>query len=185
MRAVFILTLCLFASLSWAAPQGYWLDTARSTVGFTYSFQGSPTQGSMPVKSADITLDLDNLPNSRVRVTLDAAGAKAGFIFATQAMKDAKVLNTKQFPEIIFTSSGVAGTLSAATVSGNLTVRGVTRPITLRAGLFRQRGTDLRDRRNLAVLLTGKISRSAFGATGYPGMVGDTIDLRILARITR
>lgn len=185
MRLIFTLLLCLTATLSMAAPQAYRLDTARSIVGFSYDFEGSPNQGKMPVKSADITLDLENLPASRVRVTLDAAAARAGFLFATQAMKDAKVLNTRAFPEITFRSTSITGDLTAAKVQGNLTVRGVTRPVTLTAGLYRQRGTAPDDRRNLAVLLTGQISRSAFGATGYAGMVGDTISLRILAQITR
>lgn len=185
MRYMLAFILCLTAALSMAAPQAYRLDTARSIVGFSYDFEGNPNQGTMPVKSAEITLDLDNLPASRVRVTLDAAGARAGFFFATQAMKDAKVLNTRSFPEITFRSSTLTGDLSGATVQGDLTVRGVTRPITLDARLYRQRGTDPNDRRNLAVLLTGQISRSAFGATGYSAMVGDIIGLRIIARITR
>jgi polyisoprenoid-binding protein YceI len=185
MRQIFTLLLCLAATVSMAAPQAYRLDTERSIVGFSYEFEGNPNQGTMPLKSADIMLDLDNLPASRVRVTLDATGARAGFLFATQAMKDAKVLNTRAFPEITFRSTAITGDLTAAKVQGNLTVRGVTRPVTLSAGLYRQRGTAPDDRRNLAVLLTGQISRSAFGATGYAGMVGDTIGLRIVARITR
>lgn len=185
MRHIFTLLLCLTATLSMAAPQAYRLDTARSTVGFTYDFEGSPTQGTMPVKSADITLNLDNLPASQLRVTLDAAGAQAGFLLATQVMKDTEVLNTNRFPDITFRSTSLVGDLSGAKVQGDLTVRGLTRPITLNARLYRQRGTDPSDHRNLVVLLTGHFSRSAFGATGYAGMVGDTISLRIIARITR
>lgn len=185
MRYLIALVLTLAASLSMAAPQAYRLDTARSSVGFTYAIEGSAAQGTMPVKSADVTLDLDNLSQSRVHVTLDAESARAGFILATQAMKDAKVLHTRRFPEIIFRSTTITGDLSGATVTGDLTLRGVTRPVTLTVGLYRQRGTEPLDRRNLVVLLTGEISRAAFGATGYAGMVDDTIGLRILARITR
>lgn len=57
--------------------------------------------------------------------------------------------------------------------------------MTLDAGLYRQRGTQPGDRNNLTVLLTGGVSRSAFGATGYAGLVGDRIGIRILARITK
>ncbi|WP_306153076.1 YceI family protein [Roseovarius sp. MMSF_3281] len=185
MRNLLALALILTATLSMAAPQAYRLDTARSTVGFSYDIDGAAAQGTMPVKSAEITLDLDNLPNSRVHVTLDATGARAGFIIATQAMKDPKVLNTKAFPEIIFRSTAVTGDLSGAKVQGDLTLRGVTRPVMLDARLYRPRGTAPNDRRNLAVLLTGRISRAAFGASGYSGMVGDTIGLRIIARISR
>ena len=139
----------------------------------------------MPVSSADLLIDLDNLPASRVLVTLNAAGARAGFIFATEAMKSRKVLYTARFPEIHFRSTRIVGDLRGAKVTGDLTVRGVTRQVVLDARLFRQRGTEPQDRRNLLVELTGAIPRSAFGANGYPNLVGDEISLRIIARITR
>ena len=55
--------------------------------------------------------------------------------------------------------------------------------LTLKAGLYRQQGTARTDRDNLVVLLTGEVSRSAFGASGYPNMVGDRIGLRVVAVI--
>ena len=64
-------------------------------------------------------------------------------------------------------------------------MRGITRAVTLDAGLYRQRGTQPGDRDNLTVLLTGSVSRSAFGATGYAGLVGDLIGIRIVARIAK
>ncbi|HKK86371.1 MAG TPA: hypothetical protein VJ942_12715, partial [Roseovarius sp.] len=75
MRYMLAFILCLTAALGMAAPQAYRLDAARSSVGFTYAIDGSAAQGTMPVKSADVALDLDNLPKSRVHVTLDAASA--------------------------------------------------------------------------------------------------------------
>jgi len=182
-----ILTL-IFAVLAlpaFAAPEAYRLNAAQSIVGFTYKFQGNPTQGRMPVKAANMVLDLDNVPNSTVEVTLNASRAKAGFLFATQTMRGPEVLYTDQFPEIQFRSTTIRGDLRGADVTGNLTVRGVTRPVTLRAGLYRQSGTEAGDRSRLIVQLTGSISRAAFGADGFPGFVDDRIDLNIIARIEK
>ncbi len=64
-----------------------------------------------------------------------------------------------------------------------VTIRGVTKPLTLNAVFYRQKGSAPKDLSKLSILLTGSISRAAFGATGYPKLVGDRIDLRILARI--
>lgn len=182
-----ILTLifALLALPAFAAPEAYRLNAAQSVVGFTYMFQGNPNQGRMPVKSARMVLDLDNVPNSTVDVTLNADRAKAGFIFATQTMKGPQVLNTAQFPEIRFRSTSITGDLRGARVTGDLTVRGVTRPVTLQAGLYRQSGTEVGDRSRLIVQLTGTISRAAFGAGGFPGFVDDPIDLNIIARIEK
>lgn len=179
------LALCLITAQASAAPEAYRLDVARSTVGFAYDFGQGDNRGTMPVKSADIRVDLRNPGASQVNVTLDARGARAGFIFATQAMKGPDVLDTARYPEITFRSTRVTGTLQAAKVEGQLTVRGATRPVTLTAGLYRQRGTDPDDLDHLTILLSGQIDRHAFGASGFAGMVGPVIALRIVARIER
>ena len=168
-----------------AKPEAYRLNAAQSVVAFSYLFQGNPNQGRMPVKNARMLLDLGNVPASNVEVTLDARGAKAGFLFATQAMKGPTVLGTDRFPEIHFQSTKITGDLSGAVVEGDLTLRDVTRPVTLRAGLYRQEGTERGDRSKLIVQLTGTVSRAAFGADGFPGFVSDEIELNIIARIEK
>lgn len=182
---VIALLLALLALPALAAPEAYRLDAARSVVGFTYEFEGAPKEGRMPVKAAAITLDLDAVAQSRVDVTLDVTGAQAGFIFATEAMKSAKVLDARQHPTIRFRSTSVTGTLARATVRGQLTIRGVTRPVTLQAGLYRRRDSDPARLDQLLIRLTGSVSRAAFGADGFPGYVGDRIELDILARIEK
>jgi len=182
-----ILLLCLtfLAAPAWSEPQIYRLDVEQSDVGFTYTFEGGEKRGTMPVQSAEMRIDLDNVPASQVNVTLNPSKARAGFIFATQMMKGPEVLDTGNHPTIQFRSTSVKGDLSGATVIGDLTVRGVTRPVTLQAGLFRQRGTEVGDRDNLTILLTGAIDRNDFGAGGFGSYVGPTIGLRIVARISR
>lgn len=179
------LLLCLVAGFATAAPQPYSLNTTRSTVGFTYGFGEALKKGEMPVKSANMQIDLKNVSASHIDVDLDASGARAGFFFATRAMKGPEVLDTARFPTIRFKSTRITGSLLKATVMGDLTVRGITRPVTLNAALYRQRGTDPDDLDNLTVLLTGAISRSAFGASGFSNYVGDRIGLRIIARIEK
>ena len=185
MMRVFLILLCLSQAPALAAPESYRLDASRSTVDFTYNLDGAAKTGRMPVRSADLLLDLDNVSASRVLVTLNAHAARAGFILATEAMKSRHVLDTARFPDIHFRSTRIRGDLRNATITGTLTLRGVTRPVTLEARLFRQRGTRANDRSNLVVELTGDISRSAFGANGYGDFVGDRIRLRIIARISR
>ena len=55
----------------------------------------------------------------------------------------------------------------------------------LRAQLYRQNGTEVGDRDRMAIVVTGSLSRAAFGADGWSGMAGDRVDLTILARIRR
>lgn len=168
-----------------AEPVPYDLQPELSTVGFSYTLNGARIQGRMPVASADILLDLDRPERSRVRAVINAAGADAGPWYANDAMKGPDVLDTPRFPEIVFASTRIEGTLKGGTVDGNITIRGVTRPITLDARFYRQSGTELTDRSRLQIVLRGQISRQAFGASGYGGLVGDKIDLIIVARIRR
>nr|WP_241188220.1 YceI family protein [Pseudohalocynthiibacter aestuariivivens] len=168
-----------------AAPELYRLDTARSQVDFELDMDGTAQSGTMPIKTARMMIDLENVQRSTVHVTLDAQAAQTGVAFVTGMMKGPEVLDTANFPEIHFQSTRIIGDLQGASVTGNLTIRGVTHPVTLKAGVFRQRGTDASNRDKLTVLLSGTISRDAFGAGGYPGFVGDRIGLRIVAQIEK
>ena len=179
------LALCLITTQAPAAPEAYRLDTARSSVGFTYRLGQAETAGTMPVRAAEMWIDLGNPSASRVTVTLDASAARAGVFFATEAMRGPQVLDTARHPVITFRSTRITGTLQAARIEGRVTLRGVTRPITLDAGLYRQRGTRADDLDHLTVLLTGQIDRHDFGASGFADLVGPMIDLRIVARIER
>ena len=184
LRIILVLAALIAAPLR-AEPVPYALEGAKSKVGFTYAFSGKTTEGTMPVRAADLLIDLADISKSRIDVTLDPSRAKAGFVFATDAMKGPKVLDTARHPRIRFIARRITGDLSGAKVAGDLTVRGVTRPVTLDARLYRQQGTAADDLRRLSVLLTGSIDRRDFGAEGFPDLVGPTIGLRILARMER
>ncbi len=185
MRILTALLLTLLASPSLAAPERYTLDMENSIVGFGYVFGGNTNQGTMPVAGAQITLDLDAPANSEVRATIDAAGAQAGVFLATQAMRGSSVLDTATFPTIRFASTKITPTGDTARVDGMLTIRDVTRPVSLTARIYRQQGTTEGDRSRLSIHLKGSVSRKAFGAGGFPDLVADEITLDILTRITR
>lgn len=181
----FLISLfCLIALATGAAaaPRSYDLDHAQSKVIFTWFLGQDAVQGLMPVKTADLRLDFDRAANSVIDVSLDAAAARAGFAFATGAMKGPQVLDAKAHPEIRFRSTKVVGRGAGAQVLGDLTIRGVTRPTTFDVALFKGGGDPAEGR--LAVQITGSVNRSEFGATGWPDMVSDRIDFNILAYVT-
>jgi polyisoprenoid-binding protein YceI len=186
MRIFPLLALLVAIAIPAAAePLPYRLQAELSTVGFAYAMAGQAVNGRMPVESADIVLDFDRPSNSRVTAVMRADRADAGPDYATLAMKSAEVLDAAAHPTITFRSTSVTETPTGAVVDGEITIRGVTRPITLEAQFFRQRGTEAGDRSRMSIVLKGAISRQAFGAAGYGGLVGDRIDLTILARIER
>lgn len=168
-----------------AAPVAYDLQPDASNVAFETDFGAQKITGNIPLDSADLLIDFDRLANCRIDVTLNAAKAGASFPFAAGALKGASVLDTRDHPKMRFASTSVAAAGTGARVKGNLTIRGVTRPVTLNAQIWRQKGTEEGDHSRLTIRLTGKINRSDFGATGWANMVSDTVRITITARITR
>lgn len=179
-----ILILALGLALpAQAATTAYALDPEASTVAFETDFGPDLITGSIPLRLADLTLDFDDVRNCTVAVELDVTGAKASFPFAAQALKGPKVLDAKAHPRMVFHSTSVKRAGAAADVTGDLTIRGVTKPVTLRAEIFRPKGSAEGDNSHLTVRLTGRVNRSDFGATGWSDMVGDEVRIIITARI--
>ena len=179
--AAFVLLLA--PTLAAAAPQSYRLDPAASTVSFEVGFGPDKITGTMPILSADMTLDFERPADSRVAVTLDAAGAAASFPFATQALTGPTVLATADHPTISFETTefrAQPGPGAKAEIDGTLTIRGVAQPVTLDAEIFRQKdgGPDA-----LTVQMDTDVSRAAFGASGWADMVGDEVRISIVARL--
>ncbi|MEM7471219.1 MAG: YceI family protein [Pseudomonadota bacterium] len=190
LKLLTIVSALLLPAALLAAPTAYALEPDKSQVGFVFTLNAAEARGEMPVTASDIAIDLQNLSRSRVDVTVDVRRAKTGLFFATEALKGASVLNARAHPTIRFTSTRVrlngAGRISdGAKIDGNLTIRGVTRPVTLNAALFRQRGTDPNDLSRLSFRLNGTVSRSDFGANGYGNIVDDAVRLDIVARVRR
>lgn len=178
--------LVVYCSQALADPSDYALQIDRSRVGFVYVLNNTAMSGTMPVSRAEISFDFDRPGNSRISVSVDASQARAGAVFADEALKGQSVLWTDRFPEITFESSDVRRDgQGGAVMTGTLTVRGVTQPQTFTAQLFRPAGQAAGDRSELTIRLKGSLSRSAFGASGYASFVGDTVDLDIQAYITR
>lgn len=173
-----------------AAASQYVLDPDQSKVEFRFRLNGIWHRGRMPIATSSLIIDPNRLAETQVSVSLNARAAKTGFIFATQAMTGSTVLNTAQFPTIRFLSQhielGPQGRLSGgARVVGDLTLRDVTRSISLQAALHRLPGSTATDLNRLSFSLTGSLSRRAFGASGFSALVHDQIRLNIHASLLK
>ena len=184
-RLILVTALVATQSAAAAAPATYALEPENSSVGFETDFGIDKITGRMPVTRADLTLDFDKVAASTVAVTLNVAGADASFPFAAQALKGPKVLDAAQYPTMTFQSTSVRTKGEGAEVQGLLTIRGIAKPVTMQAEIYRQKGSDAGDLSHLTIRMRGAVMRSDFGATGWSDMVGDQVRLDILARIAR
>lgn len=191
-RRTMIAGLVAWPAIGAAKPNliPYTLAPNGTSVGFTFDLSGVAQSGTMPIQSANIQLDTKRLQNSKVDVILNVAAARTRLPFARGPMLGESVLNADAHPTIRFTSTkiqlGPGGRISdGASIRGDLTVRGITRPVTLDAALYRAPGSAADDLDALSIQLTGALDRHAYGASGYPDLVDETVGLNIMAQITR
>ena len=184
MRWIAFCLIATFATASLGAPVAYQLDSERTEVGFTWYMGPDGIVGRIPVKRAELEIDFDQLSSSTISVTLDATSARAGFVFATQALRGPRMFDTENHPDIQFVGKEIIREGSKGIISGDLIVRGVTRTQTMEAEFFRQKGQAQGDLSAIVVILSGSVNRHDFGASGWPDMVGDTVDLKIVAYLS-
>lgn len=187
-RHLLFLAAAVCARPALAAPRRYALVTETSQVSFSFTLNGTPQTGTVPVADADIRVDPTNLASSSAAVSADIRGVRTGFLFITEALLSPAVLDAQNHPVVSFRSTrvrlGAGGRISdGATIEGDLTLRGVTRTIALNAVLSRPTGSRPDDLSTLFIDLDGRLDRRDFGASGYPQMVAPEVILDIRAEI--
>lgn len=136
--------------------------------------------------SFDSTINLDpkTPTNSTVSVTIDPRSVRTDFPFPEKEDFDKviaeKVLQAGQFPTITFQSTGLTATgATTGKLAGNLTLMGVTKPVTLDVTLNGAKEHPMRKVPVLGFSATGSFKRSDFGSTFLQGPIGDEITVLI------
>ncbi|HJP72503.1 MAG TPA: YceI family protein [Candidatus Limnocylindria bacterium] len=142
------------------------LDPAHSSVTFSAKHMMVTTvRGSMKIRDFDLDLDLDNPEASSVRVSLDAASIDTGQQMRDDHLRSADFLKADEFPTIDFVSTRVVRTGDdSGDLHGDLTIRGVTRPIVLKAD-FGGIVPNMQGGQRGAFSASAKINREDFGLT--------------------
>ncbi len=133
-RAV-ALSLMIAAPTAWAqAAETYYTDQGHTEVRFGWSHAGVSMQsGEFTTAKGKLVLDPDNPEQSSVTVTIDAASISTGFGPLDDHIKSKDFLEVETYPEITFVSTSVKKTGdTTADVMGDLTIHGVTKPVTLK-----------------------------------------------------
>ena len=142
------------------------LDPAHSMVTFSAKHMMVTTvRGNMKIRDFDLDLDLDNPEGSTVRVSLDAASIDTGQQMRDDHLRSADFLKADEFPTIDFVSTRILRTgEDTGDLHGDLTIRGVTRPIVLKAD-FGGIVPNMQGGQRGAFSASAKINREDFGLT--------------------
>jgi polyisoprenoid-binding protein YceI len=130
-RALPLAFACLLLSLDSALAQ-VWTVLDGSQIRFTFLQQGSPTEGRFRDFTANITFYPDQLTKSLVDVRIDTGSIDTGHKDRDTLLRSAAFFDVDHWPTAHFEShrlSHLKGETYEAT--GELTIRGVTKPVVL------------------------------------------------------
>ena len=115
----------------------YKTDQGHTEVRFSWSHAGVSVQtGEFTVADGTLNLDPENPGESSLEVTIDANSVTTGFGPLDDHLKSKDFLEVESFPEITFVSTSVEVTGDkTANVTGDLTIHGTTKPVTLETEL--------------------------------------------------
>lgn len=176
-----LLTFIAAAGISMAAvaaPETYNIDGTHSFPRFEYSHFGFSTQLSrFDSTTGKIVIDRVAKTGS-VNVVIDAKSVNTGYPTFNNHIQGEDFFDTAKYPTITYQSTkfNFDGD-KLASVDGNLTVKGVTKPVTLTVTSFQCMPHPIVKRDACGANATAKVKRSEFNAGKYAPYVGDDVTL--------
>ena len=145
---------------------GTWtIDASHSEVGFSVRHLGiSKTRGRFGAFTGALEIDAEDPSKSSVAVEIDAASIDTKDAGRDEHLRGEDFFAAEQFPTVTFRSTGVRGEGTDWVVEGELTIRGVTKPVVLETELVGlERDPWGNDRVGFAA--TTEVNREDFGLT--------------------
>lgn len=176
--------IATLSSSAFAAPVTFVLDGTHSFPRFSYSHFGYSTQLSRFNKTTGkIVLDKEAKTGS-VDVTIDTKSVDTGYDVFNGHIQGEDFFNTEKYPTATFKSTKVNfDGDKPSTVEGNLTIKGVTKPVTLTVSSFQLMPHPMMKKDAIGANASVKVKRSDFNMGKYAPYVGDdvTIDIAVEA----
>lgn len=163
-----------------AAPETYVLDGTHSFPRFSYSHFGYSQQLSRFDKTTGTIVFDKAAKTGSVDVVIDTKSVNTGYSLFNEHIQGEDFLDTAQYPTATFKSTKVhfKGD-KPATIDGNLTIKGVTKPVTLTVTSFQSMPHPMLKKDAIGANAYTVIKRSEFNAGKYAPYVGDEVHIDI------
>ena len=170
----------LAASSAMAAPKTYEVDGSHTFPRFAYSHFGYSTQVSrFDNTTGTVVFDADAKTGS-VDITIDMKSVNTGFADFNGHIQGEDFLDTAKFPKATFKSTKVNfQDGKPATIEGQLTIKGVTKPVTLTVTAFQAMPHPMLKKDAIGANAFTVIKRTEFNAGKYAPYVGDEVRIEI------
>lgn len=168
------------------APAGaYRLEASHSQLLFAIGhLELTSYHGRFDKLSGTLNFDPNQPEKSAVSITMDMTSLDTPSGELNNELKGTAVFDAAAFPTASFKSTAVTRTgPDSGKITGDLTIKGVTRPVTLDVVFGGGEPNPLGDSYALGFRGTATIKRSDFGLTGmiWESMVGDEVELTVEA----
>jgi len=175
-----ILAFSAIGATAFAEPVSYGLDSTHSFSRFGYSHLGMSTQQSRFNKTEG-TVVLDKAAKTgSVDVTVDIKSVDTGSDVFNGHIQGEDFFDSAKFATATFKSTKVIFNGDApATIEGNLTLKGVTKPVTLTVTHFVAQPHPMMKKEAIGADATAVIKRSDFNMSKYVPYVSDEVTLTI------
>lgn len=164
-------------------------DQAHSTIAFKVRHMLGSAKGKFTRFSGTIEVDREHPEKSSVRATIQAASIDTANAKRDEHLRTADFFNVRQYPEITFKSRRVKPTgANAGEIAGDLTMHGVTRPITLNVQLLGDSQSAAKNSTTRWRVTTAPLKRGDFGigkGAGGEWMIGNDVAVEIEIAATR
>ncbi|MFC5463054.1 YceI family protein [Massilia niabensis] len=163
-----------------AAPESYTLDPAHTFPRFSYNHMGFSTQLSRFDKTSGKVVFDKAAKTGSVDIVIDMKSVNTGFPLFNEHIQAEDFLDTGKYPTATFKSTKVnfkGG--KPASIVGDLTIKGVTKPVTLTVTSFQAMPHPMLKKDAIGANATTTIKRSEFNAGKYAPDVGDEVRIDI------
>ncbi|WP_459554723.1 YceI family protein [Lacunimicrobium album] len=179
MTLVATVVFAVSSTSAFAQATTYTIDNSHTSLIFAVSHMGfSDTYGRFNKISGTVAWDASAPAASKLDVTIDANTIDTNDAKRDDHLKNADFFNVKQFPLITFKSTKVVVDGEKVSVTGDMTMHGVTKPVTLSLTKLKEGATPFKDVR-IGFRGTTTLKRSDFGMNGMQGGIGDEIAIML------
>jgi polyisoprenoid-binding protein YceI len=181
-----ILLLAALSSSAFAQAQRWEIDTAHSTVGFSVRHMTvSNVSGAFTAFTGSVDVDPADPASAKVQAEIDTASVNTGNEKRDAHLRNEDFFDAPKNPKITFVSKKIEKAGEGLKMTGDLTMHGVTKEVTLDVEAPSDAITDQKGNQRRGVSATGKLDRKEFGLNWSKTLdsgglvVGNEIKLKI------
>src|SRR5208337_3899744 len=173
--------LTMLAASAFAQVQTWNIDPNHTAAQFSVHHMGiSTVRGAFTKVSGSAQYDPSNPGKTSVEATIDAASVDTRVSMRDDDLRSANYFDVAKYPTITFKSKSVeaAGT-GKLKITGDLTIHGVTKEVTLDVDGPSAPEQDQKGNSHMGASASTKINREDYGVNGASSVVGDDVPITI------